>query len=729
MNIWFIFDKNGDFLFKTTEKTNANTQLLSIKQQPGVVVKNPIGYNPNITQNLDIRYNFVNNSVEFFSLPKQTRNEEFLHLNTVDIDLVELPNDGDQEIVDYYTIVDLVSENRLLIDENTLKINTIDVRINDLTLIINNIELSIFEVIQVIDKSLSSEDDQVVNFQVIQILKNSAEKILEDANKIVEDTEKCLNEEMTNVYNNDLNKFSDFEQTKTEYSNILGLINDMLTFVFNDDFFDSDIRSYTSLNSYYTRRTSLIDFVGNINNIVNLSEDGFQKIQDTETERFRVGVIENQHSIIEGMITNYKNEIEILISSTENILANIVSNKNIIQNIRDAIFDDDIIKNKIEIESIILEAQLTTRSMNSDKITVYNNRDRFNNLITKIQNNILMFENNNTALHAFNTNFSLRAQYIIEIINNIIDQVEILTNPIKAELESLDSTIGTLNEHDDIVAGYTVLFNDVNEIVIENEERNGVNIGDLTTYVRPLYDIILCTYPDGIYNQIINDVNTIKNYRKRVSNELGYINRRNDNIVNNIDAYRDAVLGGLASIQKIKDVKLLYQHYIDITSGEFELDNYNVLAHSDSYLNIKDVFHELNSARRVLLSGNKIRILKTYVTVDRASFVRNSNLFTGSITPVNAGMAFKRSEIVKYITFLNFTRGSQDNLTAVLHNNDYCRTDLTNVVIENSIYTPIEIRLRLYQQDRERHYNYNLTYLKYRDPVLQKRFSDFVFTC
>lgn len=112
----------------------------------------------------------------------------------------------------------------------------------------------------------------------------------------------------------------------------------MLTIVFNDDFFDSDIRSYTSLNSYYTKRTSLITYVNNITIIVNLSEDGFQKIQDTETERFRLGVIENQHNIIEGIITNCKNEIKTLISSTENILANILSNKNIIQNIRDVIF-------------------------------------------------------------------------------------------------------------------------------------------------------------------------------------------------------------------------------------------------------------------------------------------------------------------------------------------------------------------------------------------------------
>lgn len=56
-----------------------------------------------------------------------------------------------------------------------------------------------------------------------------------------------------------------------------------------------------------------------------------------------------------------------------------------------------------------------------------------------------------------------------------------------------------------------------------------------------------------------------------------------------------------------------------------------------------------------------------------------------------------------------------------------CRGDLVNVTIE--IYTdpPPEIRIRVHQQNRERRYRYDLNYSKYINPVLQKRFSAFVF--
>jgi hypothetical protein len=81
---WFIFDTNGKFLFKTTNKNRANINRISTNFNAKYIIKNPVGYDENKEQH--ISYNILSNIVIF------TENTSF--------ELVEEP-----EIVDYKEIV------------------------------------------------------------------------------------------------------------------------------------------------------------------------------------------------------------------------------------------------------------------------------------------------------------------------------------------------------------------------------------------------------------------------------------------------------------------------------------------------------------------------------------------------------------------------------------------------------------------------------------------------
>lgn len=88
---WFIFDTNGKFLFKTTNKNRANINRISTNFNAKYIIKNPVGYDENKEQH--ISYNILSNIVIF------TESTSFEHMNST-IELVEEP-----EIVDYKEIV------------------------------------------------------------------------------------------------------------------------------------------------------------------------------------------------------------------------------------------------------------------------------------------------------------------------------------------------------------------------------------------------------------------------------------------------------------------------------------------------------------------------------------------------------------------------------------------------------------------------------------------------
>lgn len=60
-NIWFVFQNNGNFLFKTTQETTLS--LIPPNYTSPIIIKNPPGYNPDIDQ--VTTYDLATSSVVF----------------------------------------------------------------------------------------------------------------------------------------------------------------------------------------------------------------------------------------------------------------------------------------------------------------------------------------------------------------------------------------------------------------------------------------------------------------------------------------------------------------------------------------------------------------------------------------------------------------------------------------------------------------------------------------
>ena len=120
-DVWFIFNNQGNLSFITENKELANTNLLSPELLPGVIVKNPVGYDPCIDQNIfyDIENNSINITNNSFIPPvSDIRDLGSLYkiVNSLDLQLEELGN----------RITNVENElcNRITSVENTANLNS-----------------------------------------------------------------------------------------------------------------------------------------------------------------------------------------------------------------------------------------------------------------------------------------------------------------------------------------------------------------------------------------------------------------------------------------------------------------------------------------------------------------------------------------------------------------------------------------------------------------------------
>ena len=88
-DIWFIFDTNGNFLFKTTNENRANINRIPTNFNAKYIIKNPTGYDENKEQH--VSYNISSNVVIFAEI------SSFEHMNSTN----ELLDREELEIVDY----------------------------------------------------------------------------------------------------------------------------------------------------------------------------------------------------------------------------------------------------------------------------------------------------------------------------------------------------------------------------------------------------------------------------------------------------------------------------------------------------------------------------------------------------------------------------------------------------------------------------------------------------
>lgn len=113
-NIWFIFENNGSFLFKTTQETNINFIPGNITSP--YIVKNPPGYNTDIEQ--VATYDIATSSVVF---------TEATTLAAIGSSTIT----GPSELVDYKKIQeDLLAAQGNIIELQT-KISALELRLAD----------------------------------------------------------------------------------------------------------------------------------------------------------------------------------------------------------------------------------------------------------------------------------------------------------------------------------------------------------------------------------------------------------------------------------------------------------------------------------------------------------------------------------------------------------------------------------------------------------------------
>lgn len=110
---WFIFDTNGNFLFKTTNENRANINKIPTNFNAKYIIKNPTGYDENKEQH--ISYNISSNSVIFAEI------SSFEHMNSTNEEVVDAE---ELEIVDYKELfTDLKNAfNEIGVLQNTISI-------------------------------------------------------------------------------------------------------------------------------------------------------------------------------------------------------------------------------------------------------------------------------------------------------------------------------------------------------------------------------------------------------------------------------------------------------------------------------------------------------------------------------------------------------------------------------------------------------------------------------
>jgi hypothetical protein len=106
-DIWFVFENNGQFLFKT--KQSETLSLIPGNYTLPIIIKNPPGYNPNITQVAS--YDKINNKVIF---------TEATTLDNIGSSV--LPKSI--QIVNYKELKDDIATNKFNINNNVQTINT-----------------------------------------------------------------------------------------------------------------------------------------------------------------------------------------------------------------------------------------------------------------------------------------------------------------------------------------------------------------------------------------------------------------------------------------------------------------------------------------------------------------------------------------------------------------------------------------------------------------------------
>jgi predicted small secreted protein len=114
-DIWFIFDKNGKFLFKTTNESRANINEISSNFNAKYIIKNPSGYDENKEQH--ISYNTSTTVVNF------TETTTFEHVNSTNNETVDVE---DLEILDYRELLTNLKDalNAINSLQNSVKILT-----------------------------------------------------------------------------------------------------------------------------------------------------------------------------------------------------------------------------------------------------------------------------------------------------------------------------------------------------------------------------------------------------------------------------------------------------------------------------------------------------------------------------------------------------------------------------------------------------------------------------
>jgi hypothetical protein len=137
-DIWFIFNNNGEFLFNTTEITRTNLSLIPSRFNARYIVKNPDGYNSEISQN--ISYDLSTKKVIFTTRqPEDTIDAEVVDYGEIVTELTKAKNDIETlkenfntEITRINELYNLLSLQKQVIDNNNTIITQQQTQINAL---------------------------------------------------------------------------------------------------------------------------------------------------------------------------------------------------------------------------------------------------------------------------------------------------------------------------------------------------------------------------------------------------------------------------------------------------------------------------------------------------------------------------------------------------------------------------------------------------------------------
>ena len=147
-DIWFIFNNNGEFLFKTTEINRTDLSLIPSQFNAKYIVKNPSGYNSAIVQ--DIRYDISTGTVIFSTKQiEEIQDEELLDYGEIVEDLTKAIND-----------IEILEEN----------LNTERLRINDLYNLLNVQQQIIDNNNIIINQQKNINDNQQIEINTLQTL-------------------------------------------------------------------------------------------------------------------------------------------------------------------------------------------------------------------------------------------------------------------------------------------------------------------------------------------------------------------------------------------------------------------------------------------------------------------------------------------------------------------------------------------------------------------------------